>query len=88
MGARVLYPPDVPDDILEDVIQKAQRLTEEHNPDREGQRIAEAMKHELDQKWGPYWHVIVGRHFGTYVISSTQRFVYFYLGPHAFCVYK
>ncbi len=29
--------------------------------------VASCMKKEFDQKFGPTWHCIVGKHFGRYV---------------------
>lgn len=38
------------------------------------------IKKEFDKKYGPTWHCVVGRNFGSYVTHETKNFVYFYLG--------
>lgn len=38
------------------------------------------IKKEFDKKYGPTWHCIVGRNFGSYVTHETKHFLYFYLG--------
>ena len=37
------------------------------------------IKKEFDKRFGPTWHCVVGRHFGSYVTHETKHFIYFYL---------
>ncbi len=46
------------------------------------------VKKEFDKKYGPTWHAIVGRNFGSYVTHETKHFIYFYLGQVAVLLFK
>jgi dynein light chain LC8-type len=53
-----------------------------------GLDCAEKIKGEFDQRWGPHWHCIVGRNFGSFVTHETKKFIYFYLGDKAVMLFK
>lgn len=36
----------------------------------------------------PTWHVVVGTNYGSHVVHQTKNFIYFYLGPKAFLIFK
>lgn len=88
MDARVMWPPDMPDDMLEDAVKTAQEAVNQFNPETQGQDVARYIKQRFDEQWLPYWHVIVGKNFGCHCTHETRRFVYFYLGKQAFMIYK
>lgn len=46
------------------------------------------IKKEFDKKYGPTFHCIVGRNFGSYVTHETKHFIYFYLGQVAVLLFK
>jgi dynein light chain LC8-type len=50
--------------------------------------VAAHVKKEMDARFGPTWHCVVGRHFGSYVTHETRSFAYFYLGPLAVLLFK
>ncbi|XP_033757291.1 dynein light chain 1, cytoplasmic-like [Pecten maximus] len=50
--------------------------------------VAAYIKQAFDKKYNPTWHCVVGRNFGSYVTHETKHFVYFYLGPMAFLLFK
>ncbi|KAF8571437.1 hypothetical protein P879_02508 [Paragonimus westermani] len=61
--------------------------------------IAAYLKKEMDKRYGPTWHCVVGRNFGSpnmtplyltcsYVTHETHSFVYFYLGQSAVLLFK
>ncbi|XP_009594796.1 uncharacterized protein LOC107771111 [Nicotiana tabacum] len=50
--------------------------------------VAEQIKKEFDKKYGPTWHCIVGKNFGSYVTHETNHFVYFYLDSKAVLLFK
>ncbi|VDL89988.1 unnamed protein product [Schistocephalus solidus] len=50
--------------------------------------IASYLKKEFDKKYGPTWHCVVGRHFGSYVTHETRHFIYFYVGSLALLLFK
>ena len=86
--ARIEWPPDMPDDMLEAAINSAKEAMKKHDIEKEGQDIAKAIKAEFDEKWQPYWHVVIGKNFGTQCTHETRRYVHFYLGKWAFLIYK
>ena len=65
-----------------------EKYPEEGGQLKDGVEIAKMMKIGLDDAYGPYWHVTVGKDFGCYAVHEKQRFTYFYIGPFAFMVYK
>ncbi|KAJ1883538.1 hypothetical protein H4R99_000505 [Coemansia sp. RSA 1722] len=50
--------------------------------------IAAAIKRDCDKKFGPTWHVVVGRNFGSYVTHETGHFIYFYCNHTAVLLFK
>ena len=38
--------------------------------------IAAYIKKEMDKRFGPTWHCVVGRNFGSYVTHETRHFLY------------
>ncbi|CUM66413.1 uncharacterized protein PRCAT00004077001 [Priceomyces carsonii] len=50
--------------------------------------IATYIKKEMDALYGATWHVIVGKSFGSYVTHEQGSFIYFYVGPLAFLIFK
>ena len=87
-NARVLWPLNVPDDILDATISTASRLLEEFNIDADGLVIAEKLKKHMDEEFEPFWHVVCGKHFGCFAVHENKRFIYFYLRNVAFMCYK
>ena len=53
-----------------------------------GVEVAENIKKQFDERWTPYWHVIIGRNFGSFVTHETKMFLYFYLEDKAVMLYK
>ena len=43
---------------------------------------------QFDKKFGPTWHCIVGRNFGSFVTHETKHFLYMYLGQVAVLLFK
>mmetsp|Transcript_19894 Transcript_19894/g.42431 ORF Transcript_19894/g.42431 Transcript_19894/m.42431 type:complete len:108 (-) Transcript_19894:97-420(-) len=88
-GARILWPPDIPDNMLEDAVKQSLAALEEFGKqEREATKIAEKIKKHFDENWEPYWHVTVGKNFGCHAVHEKQRFVYFYIDAFAFMIYK
>ncbi|XP_004487833.1 uncharacterized protein [Cicer arietinum] len=54
----------------------------------EDRTIAEEIKSEFDRIYGPTWHCIVGRNFGSFVTHKPNHFVYFYLERKAVLLFK
>lgn len=95
-GAKVAWPPDMPDDIMVFCTHETQRLlgstaSVSSDPEKESQRVqrvCEDLKTQLDHKYGLYWHVTIGTKFGSSVICEKSRFIYFYVGSYAVMIYK
>ncbi|CAD6193561.1 unnamed protein product [Caenorhabditis auriculariae] len=50
--------------------------------------IARYLKTAFDREFGPDWHCICGRHFGSFVTFEPNNFIYFRIGTIAFMLYK
>ncbi len=88
-GAQVLWPPDISDDILEDVVSFADNTLQELGFD-DGVEVARIIKQHLDEKWDPYWHVFLGKSFGCHAVHEKEKFVYFTFEESniSFLIYK
>lgn len=75
-------------DLPEEIQTKVFELAEQSLSYKVEKDIAAYLKKELDQLYGPTWHVIVGRSFGSYVTHEQGYFIYFYLGDLAFLAFK
>lgn len=49
---------------------------------------AQHIKKAFDTQFGPTWHCVVGRAFGSYVTHETKHFIYFYIGAAAVLLWK
>ncbi|KAH7301376.1 hypothetical protein KP509_23G022400 [Ceratopteris richardii] len=49
---------------------------------------AHTLKKEFDRAYGPAWHCIVGRSFGSYVTHSVGGFLYFSFGKTSVLLFK
>jgi dynein light chain LC8-type len=50
--------------------------------------VAVQIRREFEKKYGPTWHCIVGKRFGSFCTHETGKFIYFYLGSTAFLLFK
>ena len=89
-GAQVLWPADMPDDMLEDAIAIAKKSMDEYEFEINGVDIAEKVKKHMDSKWEPSWHVFLGKSFGCHSVHEKNRFVYFTFEEKkiSFLIYK
>lgn len=46
------------------------------------------MKEEFDTKYGPSWHVIIGKHFGGKITHDANQFAFFYIDAMAVMIFK
>ncbi|KAJ8752877.1 hypothetical protein K2173_008612 [Erythroxylum novogranatense] len=51
-------------------------------------RIAMSLKKEFDGVYGPAWHCIVGKSFGSFVTHSSGGFMYFSVDNLCFLIFK
>ncbi|CAG0891266.1 unnamed protein product [Cyprideis torosa] len=54
-----------------------------------GHSAARMIKEELDKKFGPSWHVVVGEGFGFEVSHESKNLLYMFFGGNlGVCVWK
>lgn len=88
-GAKVQWPADMPDDMLKMAVETARKHMESLEDWRkDGDKAVASIKKELDDTWGPFWHVVAGKHFGSLATHESRRFCFFYLGDKAVMIYK
>jgi len=102
-GARIQWPCDLPDDMIEDVITTAQEALEHVRGQEENQKailggslqndvdlcaVSKYIKLKLEELKHGSWHIVAGKNFGTLVVHESSRFIYFYIGTIAFLMYK
>lgn len=46
------------------------------------------IKKAFDVEFDTTWHVVVGKHFASFVTHESKCFIYFYIGPMAFLIWK
>ncbi len=50
--------------------------------------IAGTIKKEFDRIYGPTWHCIVGKSFGSYITHEAATFLFFYLDSWAIMLFR
>uniref|UniRef100_A0A673B7J9 Dynein light chain n=1 Tax=Sphaeramia orbicularis TaxID=375764 RepID=A0A673B7J9_9TELE len=76
---------DMSDEMQQNAVDCANQALEKHNIEKD---IAAYVKRELDKKYNPTWHCIIGGHFVSYVTHETKHFIYIYLGQGAMLLFK
>ncbi|THH27564.1 hypothetical protein EUX98_g6631 [Antrodiella citrinella] len=76
---------DMTDDMQQEAVDIASAALEKYNIEKD---IAAQIKKEFDKRFGPTWHVVVGKNFGSYVTHETKHFIYFYVGSLALLIWK
>ncbi len=62
---------------VNDVLKNGFEQCEFHRYDSDRQsELAELVKREMDKRYQPSWHCIVGEKFGTFVTHSKGNFIY------------
>ncbi|ONH69833.1 Dynein light chain 1, cytoplasmic [Cyberlindnera fabianii] len=76
---------DIAPELQQAVLDISAKALADHKIEKD---IAAQIKKEMDSTYGHTWHVIVGKNFGSYVTHELGYFIYFYIGPYAFLVFK
>jgi len=76
---------DMGEEMQQESVEIASAALEKYNIEKD---IAAQIKKEFDRKYGPTWHVVVGKNFGSYVTHETKHFIYFYVGSLAILIWK
>ena len=88
-GARVTVPLEMDLVKLKDCIDITSKNFESVKEwQTDGDAAVQAIKKELDDKYGAYWHVIAGKSFGSKVTHETKEMCFFYLGDKAVLIFK
>ena len=59
---------DMSEEMQQESVDFATSALEKYNVEKD---IAAQIKKEFDKRYGPTWHVVVGRNFGSYVTHGT-----------------
>ncbi|RYG47457.1 hypothetical protein EON67_08555, partial [archaeon] len=79
-GARVHMPCDMDDSQLRACIGiAAAALARVDDWQAGGDAAVEAIRAKLEEAYGPHWHVVVGKHFGSKVTHHARHFAFFYI---------
>lgn len=73
--------PDIEQDCIDCAAEALTRFTEQRS-------VAQWMKRELDRKYGSVWHVIVGRHFGSFIGHQDRYMAYFFIRDVGFLLWQ
>jgi len=73
-GRPTIKSADMIQEMQDEIIEITQQAMNTNTIERD---IAQKIKGDLDNKYGAYWHVIVGKSFGSYVSHETKCFLYF-----------
>ncbi|KAK4534568.1 hypothetical protein CDCA_CDCA02G0593 [Cyanidium caldarium] len=76
---------DMPEERQSVALQVAADAIEQYHVEKD---VASCIKKEFDTRFGPTWHCIVGRNFGSYVTHEAGCFIYFYLDQIAILLFK
>ncbi|KAF8892070.1 dynein light chain type 1-domain-containing protein [Infundibulicybe gibba] len=76
---------DMSEEMQQESVDIASAALEKFNIEKD---IAAQIKKDFDRKYGPTWHAVVGKNFGSYVTHETKHFIYFYVGSLAILIWK
>lgn len=87
-GVRVLQPVDMDETQLRHAIETSKtHLKACEDWHKQGDQVVAKIKEEFDAKYGPSWHVVIGRHFGSKVTHDAKQFAFFYIEASDFVPY-
>ncbi|PWN90151.1 hypothetical protein FA10DRAFT_106573 [Acaromyces ingoldii] len=76
---------DMDEDMQQKVVDYAMSALSQFTVEKD---IAAHVKRTMDMAFGATWHVVVGKHYGSYVTHESKHFIYFYLGQIAFLIWR
>nr|GEY58270.1 dynein light chain, cytoplasmic-like [Tanacetum cinerariifolium] len=80
---------DMPSVMQERALRLARELMDSSTSRRPNLTImARSIKKEFDQLYGPAWHCVAGKSFGSFVTHSPGGFVYFSVDAYSFLLFK
>ncbi|VDP33176.1 unnamed protein product, partial [Soboliphyme baturini] len=81
----ILRAADMPEPMRLHAFQLAKEALEKYTTERE---MANHVKLGFDESYGPSWHCVVGRNYGSFVTHENGAFIFFFLGKEAFLLFK
>ena len=81
----VKTPIEIADNIMNEI---AEYVTSNLKVNTVGTSFARLLRETLDRKFGPAWHVFVGKNFGCFAVHDTNCFVNFKYKGFTYLVYK
>lgn len=79
----------MPDDLLKLCVDLAHKHVAPCDDwQKKGDDAVQAMKAALDEAYGPQFHVVAGKHFGSRVTHDAKHFCFFYVGDKAVLIFK
>ncbi|KAL0443525.1 UNVERIFIED_CONTAM: Dynein light chain, cytoplasmic [Sesamum latifolium] len=80
---------DMPSAMQERALRHARALLDSAGPRRPNPTLlARSLKKEFDSVYGPAWHCVAGKSFGSFVTHSPGGFVYFSVDSLSFLLFK
>ncbi|GAA5888685.1 hypothetical protein JCM6882_009049 [Rhodosporidiobolus microsporus] len=71
---------------MQDVaVEVAAEAMKQHDIEKD---IAAYIKRDFDKRYGPTWHVVVGKNFGSFCTHESGNFLYWYMGNIAILLFK
>ncbi|CAG0891985.1 unnamed protein product [Darwinula stevensoni] len=78
---------DMPEEMKSETMELVVTACEKHSNNNEN--AAKMIKEELDRKYGPSWHVVVGEGFGFEISHESKNMLYMFCGGNlGICVWK
>ncbi|GAA5886371.1 hypothetical protein JCM16303_002514 [Sporobolomyces ruberrimus] len=76
---------DMSEEMQQVAINSAQEAMAQHQVEKD---IAAHIKRDFDKRYGPTWHVVAGKSFGSFCTHETNHFLYWYMGNIAILLFK
>ena len=81
----VKTPIEIADNIMNEI---AEYVTSNLKVNTVGTSFARLLRETLERKFGPAWHVFIGKNFGCYAIHDNNSFAKFKYNEYTYLVYK
>ncbi|GAA5983889.1 hypothetical protein JCM11641_006410 [Rhodosporidiobolus odoratus] len=76
---------DMAKEMQDIVVEVAAEALRQHEIEKD---IAAYIKRDMDKRYGPTWHAVVGKNFGSFCTHESGHFIYLYLGNIAILLFK
>ncbi|THD28915.1 Neuronal nitric oxide synthase protein inhibitor [Fasciola hepatica] len=76
---------DMPNEMQQHAVEICAEAVRRYDMEKD---IASYIKKDFERKYGPTWHCIVGRSYGSFVTHEPGYFIYFFLDKFAVLLFK